>query len=59
MFSPALPLNALNGHIVRREDSRGSLFMDPGTPDSAEVTLFHPFHPSLQTLLIIEANQDS
>ncbi|XP_075890081.1 dedicator of cytokinesis protein 11 isoform X3 [Nelusetta ayraudi] len=33
----ALPLNALNGHIVRREDSRGSLFMDPGTPDSAEL----------------------
>ncbi|XP_061816341.2 dedicator of cytokinesis protein 11 isoform X2 [Nerophis lumbriciformis] len=26
----------LNGH-VRREDSRGSLFMDPGTPDSIEL----------------------
>ncbi|AWP00806.1 putative dedicator of cytokinesis protein 11 [Scophthalmus maximus] len=25
-----------NGHVVRREDSRGSLFMDPGTPDSIE-----------------------
>uniref|UniRef100_A0A3B4GQ70 Dedicator of cytokinesis protein 11-like n=1 Tax=Pundamilia nyererei TaxID=303518 RepID=A0A3B4GQ70_9CICH len=23
-----------NGHVVRREDSRGSLFMDPGTPDN-------------------------
>ncbi|XP_034021009.1 dedicator of cytokinesis protein 11 isoform X2 [Thalassophryne amazonica] len=26
-----------NGHAVRREDSRGSLFMDPGTPDSTEL----------------------
>uniref|UniRef100_A0A3P8PFZ1 Dedicator of cytokinesis 11 n=1 Tax=Astatotilapia calliptera TaxID=8154 RepID=A0A3P8PFZ1_ASTCA len=26
-----------NGHVVRREDSRGSLFMDPGTPDSNEL----------------------
>uniref|UniRef100_A0A4W5L6I1 Dedicator of cytokinesis 11 n=1 Tax=Hucho hucho TaxID=62062 RepID=A0A4W5L6I1_9TELE len=26
-----------NGHLVRREDSRGSLFMDPSTPDSSEV----------------------
>uniref|UniRef100_H2TTJ1 Dedicator of cytokinesis 11 n=1 Tax=Takifugu rubripes TaxID=31033 RepID=H2TTJ1_TAKRU len=26
-----------NGHVVRREDSRGSLFTDPGTPDSMEV----------------------
>ncbi|KAG7240121.1 hypothetical protein INR49_027975 [Caranx melampygus] len=26
-----------NGHVVRREDSRGSLFMDPGTPDSTEL----------------------
>ncbi|XP_072231929.1 dedicator of cytokinesis protein 11 isoform X2 [Leuresthes tenuis] len=30
-------LPAQNGHIVRREDSRGSLFMDPGTPDSIEL----------------------
>ncbi|XP_041841346.1 dedicator of cytokinesis protein 11 isoform X2 [Melanotaenia boesemani] len=28
---------AQNGHVVRREDSRGSLFMDPGTPDSIEL----------------------
>ncbi|XP_034146476.1 dedicator of cytokinesis protein 11 isoform X3 [Esox lucius] len=28
---------AQNGHPVRREDSRGSLFMEPGTPDSAEL----------------------
>ncbi|XP_038831645.1 dedicator of cytokinesis protein 11-like [Salvelinus namaycush] len=26
-----------NGHLVRREDSRGSLFIDPGTPDSFEL----------------------
>ncbi|KAM6909379.1 dedicator of cytokinesis protein 11 isoform 2-T2 [Xenentodon cancila] len=26
-----------NGHVVRREDSRSSLFMDPGTPDSIEL----------------------
>ncbi|XP_019724229.1 dedicator of cytokinesis protein 11 isoform X2 [Hippocampus comes] len=31
----SLPL--LNGHVVRREDSRGSLFMDPGTPDSIDL----------------------
>ncbi|KAE8278918.1 Dedicator of cytokinesis protein 11 [Larimichthys crocea] len=30
-------LPAQNGHVVRREDSRGSLFMDPGTPDSIEL----------------------
>ncbi|KAJ3585738.1 hypothetical protein NHX12_014457 [Muraenolepis orangiensis] len=30
-------LLAQNGHLVRREDSRGSLFMDPGTPDSTEL----------------------
>ncbi|XP_047440248.1 dedicator of cytokinesis protein 11 isoform X2 [Mugil cephalus] len=30
-------LSAQNGHVVRREDSRGSLFMDPGTPDSNEL----------------------
>ncbi|KAM4612252.1 dedicator of cytokinesis protein 11 isoform 2-T2 [Polymixia lowei] len=30
-------LLAHNGHVVRREDSRGSLFMDPGTPDSIEL----------------------
>ncbi|KAM9836745.1 dedicator of cytokinesis protein 11 [Aulostomus maculatus] len=30
-------LPAQNGHMVRREDSRGSLFMDPGTPDSIEL----------------------
>ncbi|XP_028984010.2 dedicator of cytokinesis protein 11 isoform X2 [Betta splendens] len=30
-------LPAQNGHVVRREDSRGSLFMDPGTPDSLEL----------------------
>uniref|UniRef100_A0A3P9AG07 Dedicator of cytokinesis 11 n=1 Tax=Esox lucius TaxID=8010 RepID=A0A3P9AG07_ESOLU len=35
LFSPG-PV-AQNGHPVRREDSRGSLFMEPGTPDSAEV----------------------
>uniref|UniRef100_A0A3P8W7G4 Dedicator of cytokinesis 11 n=1 Tax=Cynoglossus semilaevis TaxID=244447 RepID=A0A3P8W7G4_CYNSE len=29
-------LPAQNGH-VRREDSRGSLFLDPGTPDSIEL----------------------
>ncbi|XP_035004387.1 dedicator of cytokinesis protein 11 isoform X1 [Hippoglossus stenolepis] len=29
-------LLALNGHVVRREDSRCSLFMDSGTPDSIE-----------------------
>ncbi|CAB1345258.1 unnamed protein product, partial [Coregonus sp. 'balchen'] len=28
---------AQNGHLVRREDSRGSLFMDLGTPNSSEV----------------------
>ncbi|CAB1351633.1 unnamed protein product [Coregonus sp. 'balchen'] len=28
---------AQNGHLVRREDSRGSLFMDPSTPDSSEL----------------------
>ncbi|XP_057710343.1 dedicator of cytokinesis protein 11 isoform X1 [Corythoichthys intestinalis] len=27
----------LNGHVVRREDSRGSLFMDSGTPDSIDL----------------------
>ncbi|XP_077444428.1 dedicator of cytokinesis protein 11 isoform X2 [Stigmatopora argus] len=27
----------LNGHTVRREDSRGSLFMDSGTPDSIDL----------------------
>ncbi|XP_056298511.1 dedicator of cytokinesis protein 11 isoform X2 [Pseudoliparis swirei] len=26
-----------NGHVVRREDSRCSLFMDPATPDSTEL----------------------
>ncbi|XP_075999831.1 dedicator of cytokinesis protein 11 isoform X2 [Genypterus blacodes] len=26
-----------NGHVVRREDSRSSLFMDTGTPDSTEL----------------------
>ncbi|XP_051923810.1 dedicator of cytokinesis protein 11 isoform X2 [Hippocampus zosterae] len=31
----SLPL--LNGHVVRREDSRGSLFMDPGTPESIDL----------------------
>ncbi|XP_029941192.1 dedicator of cytokinesis protein 11 isoform X2 [Salarias fasciatus] len=30
-------LPAQNGHVVRREDSRGSLFMEPGTPDSLEL----------------------
>ncbi|XP_077355806.1 dedicator of cytokinesis protein 11 isoform X1 [Festucalex cinctus] len=30
-------LPALNGHVVRREDSRGSLFMDSGTPDSIDL----------------------
>uniref|UniRef100_H3CHR0 Dedicator of cytokinesis 11 n=1 Tax=Tetraodon nigroviridis TaxID=99883 RepID=H3CHR0_TETNG len=30
-------LLAQNGHIVRREDSRSSLFTDPGTPDSLEL----------------------
>ncbi|XP_030195007.1 dedicator of cytokinesis protein 11 isoform X1 [Gadus morhua] len=30
-------LLAQNGLLVRREDSRGSLFMDPGTPDSTEL----------------------
>uniref|UniRef100_A0A3Q2R2B5 Dedicator of cytokinesis 11 n=1 Tax=Fundulus heteroclitus TaxID=8078 RepID=A0A3Q2R2B5_FUNHE len=30
-------LSALNGQVVRREDSRGSLFMDSGTPDSLEL----------------------
>ncbi|XP_061566530.1 dedicator of cytokinesis protein 11 [Cololabis saira] len=30
-------LPAQNGHVVRREDSRSSLFMDPGTPDSIEL----------------------
>lgn len=44
MLFPALPLSILNGHIVRREDSRSSLFTDPGTPDSLEVKLFHPFN---------------
>lgn len=44
MLSAALPLSVMNGHNVRREDSRVSLFMDPGTPDSVEVTLFHPFY---------------
>uniref|UniRef100_A0A3Q1J616 Uncharacterized protein n=1 Tax=Anabas testudineus TaxID=64144 RepID=A0A3Q1J616_ANATE len=34
LFQTSLP--AQNGHVVRREDSRGSLFMDPGTPDSLE-----------------------
>ncbi|CAL8326583.1 unnamed protein product [Lota lota] len=29
-------LLAQNGQLVRREDSRGSLFMDPGTSDSTE-----------------------
>ncbi|XP_045067746.1 dedicator of cytokinesis protein 11-like [Coregonus clupeaformis] len=28
---------AQNGHLVRREDSRGSLFMDLGTPNSSEL----------------------
>nr|XP_020471945.1 dedicator of cytokinesis protein 11-like isoform X3 [Monopterus albus]XP_020471947.1 dedicator of cytokinesis protein 11-like isoform X3 [Monopterus albus] len=28
---------AQNGLVVRREDSRGSLFLDPGTPDSLEL----------------------
>uniref|UniRef100_A0A8C7NFH8 Dedicator of cytokinesis 11 n=1 Tax=Oncorhynchus mykiss TaxID=8022 RepID=A0A8C7NFH8_ONCMY len=35
LFSPG-PGNQ-NGHPVRREDSRGSLFIDSGTPDSFEV----------------------
>ncbi|XP_034532967.1 dedicator of cytokinesis protein 11 isoform X3 [Notolabrus celidotus] len=30
-------LPAQNGHVVRREDSRGSLFMDSATPDSIEL----------------------
>ncbi|XP_054592286.1 dedicator of cytokinesis protein 11 isoform X2 [Nothobranchius furzeri] len=30
-------LPAQNGHIVRREDSRSSLFMDSGAPDSMEL----------------------
>ncbi|XP_061148285.1 dedicator of cytokinesis protein 11 isoform X5 [Syngnathus typhle] len=30
-------LPVLNGHVVRREDSRGSLFIDPGTPDSIDL----------------------
>ncbi|KAK6292026.1 hypothetical protein J4Q44_G00378110 [Coregonus suidteri] len=29
---------AQNGHLVRREDSRGSLFMDLGTPNSSETS---------------------
>lgn len=33
----AAGLPAQNGHVVRREDSRGSLSIDPGTPDSIEV----------------------
>lgn len=41
MFCTAPGLPAQNGHVVRREDSRGSLFMDPGTPDSIEVRTFH------------------
>lgn len=34
---PTAGLPVQNGHVVRREDSRGSLFTDPGTPDSMEV----------------------
>uniref|UniRef100_A0A671XVF5 Dedicator of cytokinesis 11 n=1 Tax=Sparus aurata TaxID=8175 RepID=A0A671XVF5_SPAAU len=32
-------LPAQNGHVVRREDSRGSLFMDSGTPDTRHLPL--------------------
>ncbi|KAJ8008347.1 hypothetical protein DPEC_G00103890 [Dallia pectoralis] len=28
---------AQNGHLMRREESRGSLFLEPGTPDSIEL----------------------
>lgn len=34
---PPTGLLAQNGHVVRREDSRSSLFTDPGTLDSMEV----------------------
>lgn len=34
---PPTGLLAQNGHLVRREDSRSSLFTDPGTLDSMEV----------------------
>lgn len=51
MLSPGLPWSTLNGHHVRREDSRGSLFMDPGTPDSVEVTIF--LYQSLLLALVI------
>lgn len=43
--APPLPTAGLpvqNGHVVRREDSRGSLFTDPGTPDSMEVKTLTP-----------------
>ncbi|XP_061619113.1 dedicator of cytokinesis protein 11 isoform X4 [Phyllopteryx taeniolatus] len=32
---PSLP--ALNGHVVRRDDSTGSLLPDPGTPDNIDL----------------------
>lgn len=35
VLAAGLPVQ--NGHVVRREDSRSSLFLDPGTPDSIEV----------------------
>lgn len=40
---PTAGLPVQNGHVVRREDSRGSLFTDPGTPDSMEVKTLMPF----------------
>lgn len=36
---PPTGLLAQNGYVVRREDSRSSLFTDPGTPDSMEVKM--------------------
>lgn len=44
VLAPGLP--AQNGHVVRREDSRGSLLMDPGTPDSIEVRTFDTSRPA-------------
>lgn len=46
--APAAGLALLNGQAVRREDSRGSLFMDSGAADSMEVRRFH-INPLIQT----------
>lgn len=46
--APAAGPALLNGQAVRREDSRGSLFMDSGAADSMEVRRFH-INPLIQT----------